>query len=280
MSTPKICIIGCGWLGLPLGAQMARSGWTVKGSTTRTPKMSQLAIEGIIPFHAVASPSLESEQLERLLDCDIAIVTVPPSSREGIGDWPLLVHQGIARALVNHGVREVILLSSTSVYPQENGVMKEADAARVPSLHSGVVMLDLEKVFVHHTEFRTTVLRLAGLVGGERHPAKFLRGSGVMKRPEAPVNLVHRDDVIGVITHLIQNELFGNTYNVTAPEHPSRRDFYNAASQDYGLKAPEWEEGNGAHRIIDGSALKSAMNYGFKYPDPLSWWKAWETVPA
>jgi nucleoside-diphosphate-sugar epimerase len=278
MPTTKISILGCGWLGLELGAQLARNGFTVKGSTTRNPKKAELAIQGIIPFQVFAGPSLEGEHLDRFLDCDIMIVTVPPSSREGIGDWPLLVHQGIASKLAKSNVKEVVLISSTSVYPQEGGTMKEEDAKRIPSLHSGVIMLDLENAFVQRKEFRTTVLRLAGLVGGERHPAKFLRGSGIMKNPDSPVNMIHRTDVIGIVQKVIDQKKFGATLNVCTPEHPKRKDFYNTAAKSYGVDEPLWDKSSGSDRIVNIQALISTLNYDFKYPNPLTWWKAWEKM--
>lgn len=46
----KISILGCGWLGLPLAKALIENGFSVKGSTTSTDKLTALENDGITPF--------------------------------------------------------------------------------------------------------------------------------------------------------------------------------------------------------------------------------------
>ena len=41
----EISIMGCGWLGLPLAAQLVKAGYNVKGSTTTPEKLEVLQAE-------------------------------------------------------------------------------------------------------------------------------------------------------------------------------------------------------------------------------------------
>jgi 3-hydroxyisobutyrate dehydrogenase-like beta-hydroxyacid dehydrogenase len=43
----KISILGCGWLGLPLAKAIVENGFSVKGSTTSTDKLTALENAGI-----------------------------------------------------------------------------------------------------------------------------------------------------------------------------------------------------------------------------------------
>ena len=46
----EISILGCGWLGLPLGEHLVREGQAVRGSTTTPARLSELAARDIEPF--------------------------------------------------------------------------------------------------------------------------------------------------------------------------------------------------------------------------------------
>jgi UDP-glucose 6-dehydrogenase len=46
----KISIVGCGWLGLPLGAKLVKNGHRVFGSTTSEEKIEEIKAAGIAPY--------------------------------------------------------------------------------------------------------------------------------------------------------------------------------------------------------------------------------------
>jgi len=56
-----------------------------------------------------------------------------------------------------------------------------------------------EQLFHENTNFQTTVIRLAGLIGPGRNPARFFAGKTNIPNGNAPVNLIHLDDCIGFI---------------------------------------------------------------------------------
>jgi nucleoside-diphosphate-sugar epimerase len=117
---------------------------------------------------------------------------------------------------------------------------------------------------------RSTVLRMAGLVGGSRKPGRFLAGKKDIPNGEAPVNLVHLDDCIGLIQSLIKQEAFGHTLNVVADGHPTRAAFYTAQAEKEGLEPPTFK-GNKelAYKIISNEQAKALLAYTFQHPDPM-----------
>jgi hypothetical protein len=54
-------------------------------------------------------------------------------------------------------------------------------------------------MFCSNSRFKTTVLRFGGLIGEDRNPFKFIAGRENMDNPDAPINLIHQADCIGII---------------------------------------------------------------------------------
>src|SRR5690606_29982067 len=73
-STPKICIIGCGWLGFPLAENLLSRGFKVYGSTTSAEKLSDLTDAGIHPFVF----NLDDSEA-KIPTCDHYFINIPPS---------------------------------------------------------------------------------------------------------------------------------------------------------------------------------------------------------
>ena len=113
------------------------------------------------------------------------------------------------------------------------------------------------------TAFKTTVLRFGGLIGGSRNPAKSLSGKTNIATPNAPINLIHQDDCIGIITAIIEQNFWCEKINASTPFHPTRKEYYTAKAKELGLPLPEFEENNSSGKVIDSSKLISELGYGF-----------------
>jgi NAD dependent epimerase/dehydratase family enzyme len=112
-------------------------------------------------------------------------------------------------------------------------------------------------------------LRCAGLAGYDRNIVKYFAGKKNLKMGNAPVNLIHRDDVIEIILKLLQKNIWNKTYNLCAPLHPLRKDIYPRLAIKYNYETPEYDtldtfEG----KIISGDFLAEQLQYSFKFPDP------------
>ena len=269
----RISIIGCGWLGLPLGEELCRQGYTVLGSTTHKEKMPQLAAAGIQPFQIQISPEgIRGEQLDHFFRTDILIVNIPPRSRrrtEVETEHPAEIRNLIEKA-ESFGIRKVLFISSTGVYANHNRVVTEIDPTH-PTTASGKALVKIEEWLQQRPDLEVTLLRLAGLVGGERKAGRFLAGKTNLPNGAAPVNLIHREDCIGVIKAIIQQEQWGEVFNLCADEHPTREAFYTTQAQLQGFEAPQFKSDNElSYKIISNQKVKQRLNYQLRYPDPMA----------
>ena len=109
--------------------------------------------------------------------------------------------------------------------------------------------------------FRSTIIRCGGLIGGERHPGKFLSGRTNLDGGNQPVNLIHLDDVVGFVKFVITQKLQQEVFNLVAPSHPSRRAYYQGFCQRRSLPLPEFTDSPVAGKTI--SSKKVEKLYAF-----------------
>jgi len=269
MNTGTISILGCGWLGLPLGKHLLTKGFSVKGSVTSPEKFGQISDAGISPYRIILHDSQVQIDDSAFFEADVLIISIPPRRIGGIERvFPAQIGQLIP-FILKSGIRKVIFISSTSVYP-ENFQMASEDNEPVPDKKSGKACLLAENLLNDQSDFKTTVLRFGGLIGADRNPSRFLLKSA---QPVAntPVNLIHQDDCIGIIEAIIDRELWGETLNACCPEHPLKKDFYGKAARISGLPEPLISSQAEAYKIIDSSKLLRMLNYQFKYPSPMDY---------
>ncbi|MBC7892359.1 MAG: NAD(P)H-binding protein [Sphingobacteriaceae bacterium] len=265
MSEKTIAILGCGWLGLPLGAELVRQGHRVKGSTTRAERLQLLTQAGIEPYQLTFTPQPEGDLAGFLENVDVLIVSIPPrAGKQGDAFHPqqIAALTSYLSPLTAH--RSLLYISSTSVYPDTGSEVTEADA--VLENHPLVQAEELLK----KTGLPLTVVRFGGLMGYDRIPGKYFIGKTVTTG-EVPVNFIHRDDSVGLLSEIIRQNSFGEIFNAVAPKHPVRREIYLKNAAQYGWEPPQFELPSTpeAFKIISPAKLIKRLNYRFHFPDPL-----------
>ncbi len=266
----RISILGCGWLGLPLGRYLVEQGFIVRGSTTEREKFEELRQAGILPFQIALEPELEGDDASAFLQSEILVINIPPLRREDIVDYHQAQFSALLPVLRDSPVDKVVFVSSTSVYPALNREVTEDDA-RNPESPSGRALLAVEEMLFQEPSFRTTVLRFCGLIGYDRNPARILGRLSSIGNARQPVNLVHRDDCIRIIFEVIRQGVWGEVFNACSPGHPSRREYYAQAAERSGLLLPPdaEEQGDAPFKIINSALLEERLGYSFLVPDPL-----------
>lgn len=267
----KISIIGLGWLGMPLAMALASRGYDVVGSKTTPDGVDAARMVGIECFPLVFTPEMECEpaDLERLLNVDALIITLPARRTAEGSELYFQAVQQLTDSALAHNVRRILFTSSTSVYGDHEGVMKE-DSPLLPVSRSGIVLKELENWFHGLPNTSVDVLRLGGLVGGDRHPGRFMAGKTQVKGGQHGVNLVHQDDVVAAITLLLSLPKGGHTYNLCAPAHPAKAEFYPALARQMGLVPPTFAEepSAGKGKIVDGDRICKELGFEYQHPDP------------
>lgn len=264
----KISILGCGWLGLPLGRQLLKDGHDIKGSTMQRENLGKLRDAGILPYLIKLNPALNADYDPGFFKADVLIINIPPKRREDIIDYHTAQIKNLIKVIKKGGIKKVIFISSTSVYPALNREVTEEDAQN-PGKNNGEALLAVENLLTEEDAFNTTVVRFCGLIGYDRKPGNFLAGKKLQSNGANPVNLIHRDDCIGIIEAIIKHGAWGETFNACSDKHPTRREYYEQAARKLGVKIPEFnDDALPAFKIINSEKLKSRLHYSFKFPDP------------
>ncbi len=262
----KICVIGCGWLGLPLAKKLIELNYSVHGSTTSKEKLSILEHAEIHPFLIQFSSEGVTGNLKSCLkDCQTLIVNIPPGLRKNPESDYVKQMKHFIDAVEDSSIENVLFIGSTSVYgdDEEYPIITEESPtsnAKIPKQ-----LLEVEALFTSNKKFKTTILRFSGLFAEDRHPAKFLSGKTNLKNDNAPVNLIHRDDCISIIISVVQHNIWSTIINASTPSHPTKKDYYNSICESLQLPLPEFNTTEiSKGKIIDSTKLVQLLNYDFK----------------
>jgi len=257
-----VSILGCGWYGKTLAKALLKNSVRVKGSATSSEKLQQLADLGTTP--CLVNFKADSEDYDpEFFKCDILIISIPPKTRQGESGDYLLKIQRIINAIDKYQIAKVIYISSTAVYGDSNSKVNELNDPQ-PDTESGGILLAAEHLFKKRLEFKTTIIRFAGLVGPGRHPGRFFAGKKAIPNGLAPVNLIHLDDCVGITLAIIERDAFGYVINASSPDHPSKSDFYSNATLQSGLIAPEFINELNSWKQINSVLTENLLHYEFK----------------
>ncbi len=270
----RISILGCGWLGLPLAEKLLTKGYIVKGSTTREEKLSLLEAKGIRASKIQLQPKMIGQHISQFFESDVLILNIPPGRKNpNVLDFHPQQIEAVIQQVKQSPIQQVILISSSSVYPLLNRIVKEEDIILgQASKASGQALRIVENKLQKETSFQTSILRMSGLMGGKRHPGRFFAGRKELPNGAAAVNFVHRIDAIGSIIGLIEQQHWGEVYNVCATIHPTKAVFYKKAAQSIALEPPTFKaEKAEGFNIISNEKIKQELNYQFVYDNPMDW---------
>ena len=260
----SISILGAGWLGFSLGEKLLQLNYQVNASTTHVEKLSAFERAGLKAFLIQLN---DADEIDHSFWTETLILSFPPGKSVDCSSYAIKVEHILKQ--LPELCKRVIMISSTSVYPKKTGHWKEDQMfeAETPEAQS---ILDAEQAVLTSNK-QAIILRLSGLVGYERNPARF----GTSRLPaNEPVNMIHRDDAIGVILRLLELESIQGIFNVCSPVHPSRQEFYEAGATALGVESPNLQTSVDAlTRTIDCEKLLAATQYDFQKENPLDFWK-------
>ncbi|MDI6048260.1 NAD(P)H-binding protein [Flavobacterium sp. XS2P24] len=264
----KISILGCGWLGFPLAKALLSKGFSVNGSTTSTEKLAVLENAGIEPFLITLSENKTTGNVTDFLkNTKTLIIDVPPKLRGSGTENFVSKIRNVIPFIEKSSVEKVLFISSTSVYNDDDAFVTEETIAK-PDTEGGKQLLETEQLLQSNLNFKTTVLRFGGLIGEDRNPIKFLAGRENLDNPDAPINLIHQEDSVGIILKIIENDVWNETFNAVAPSHPSRERYYTQKAVDLNLVLPKFNHKNPSiGKTILSTKIETVLNYTFTKPN-------------
>lgn len=254
----QISIIGCGWLGLPLGISLVSAGHEVSGSTTRENKLSQLKEAGIAPFLFQLDPMPKGRQFNNLFHTDLLFVNIPPGRKKNPPEFYEEQIKYLSYLVNQHKIPRVIFVSSTSFYPSINGPVDIGTPYDFDKGSSKAVV-QAEKQ-IRKVKAELLILRCGGLMGGERIPGRWFAGKET-KGAGTPVNYIHQEDVISLVGELIlQTSWDHKLMNVVSPDHPTRKQVHEAMAAKYGFEKPIWQlPAIIPHKVVQSSLRTSQL---------------------
>jgi nucleoside-diphosphate-sugar epimerase len=268
----KVSIIGLGWLGEAAGLLLQTQGYAVIGSSTRAEKVDFLRSKGLDAVHFALNPYPQGTDYSRLFDSEILVVTLPPRSRQGDGGAYLQQLASLRDLVANSAVKQVLFVSSTGIYPNANKEEPYTEEEEISEVTAGnAILQQAEALMGTSPRYDLTVLRMGGLMGGDRIPGIYFAGKEQVVG-HTRVNFIHQVDAAKMITWVIEQGLWNQIFNGVAPQHPLRREVYRHNANALGIPLPaSFQDASDEEvgRLISSEKIVST-GFTFEYPDPLT----------
>jgi nucleoside-diphosphate-sugar epimerase len=137
-----------------------------------------------------------------------------------------------------------------------------------PDIESGKQLVEVENLLRNNSNFQTTIIRFGGLIGEDRNIVKMLTGKSNVANPDAPINLIHQEDCIGIICEILKQvqhyKVWNETFNAVSPIHPTRKKYYTEKAKQLHLIAPIFTENEtNVGKIVSSEKLETILGYRF-----------------
>jgi len=276
----RVLIVGCGYVGLPLGAELVRQGHEVFGLRRSLLAENELKVAGVHPLAGDVTKPETLAKLSRQFDWVVNCVAAGGSA-ENYRHTYLEGNRNLVSWLADSPPKKFVYTSSSSVYEQKDGSVVTEKSRVEPDAETAKVLVEAEKVLLDaaaQKKFPAVILRVAGIYGpGRGHWFKqFVKGEARIEGDGSRfLNMIHRDDVAGCIIAALKNGRAGEVYNVVDDEPVSQVDFLKwlaatlgkplppAGSKDAGIVRKR----GATNKRVSNNKLKTELGYQFKFPN-------------
>ena len=239
----SVTIFGCGWVGRAL-----------RDALKPTFKVYCIVKSNLQDRSDYCLDDILQGNLE-LFRADSIVISIPAK-----GDYLKTLEQ--ISTLLNPK-SQIILLSSTSIYPKVSRYFSESSK-------------ELEQNLIFYAErylkakFKDIViLRLGGLMGYDRVCGRYTANK---KIDNCKVNYIHRDDAVAIIKRVIEQNIRAKIYNLVAPMHPLHLEVSSKNAKKFGFGATKYSNLEPLNRVVLSNKVVNELNYTFKKPNPLEFW--------
>jgi nucleoside-diphosphate-sugar epimerase len=279
----RVAILGCGYVGLELGARLRDIGHDVVGVRRSEAGLAAVEDAGLDP---VAADVTDADSLAAVPDVD-AVVFAASAGGRGAEAARATYVEGLETAVEQFGGRDdppdrLVYTSSTGVYGDHDGDWVDEDTALSPADDRTAALVDAEGVALDAAPelgIDPTVVRFGGIYGPDRFRLeRYLDGPVT----EGYLNLVHRADAAGMVAFLLAEGLARGEMVVGVDDEPvdradlSRwladqlgRDPPGTRSVEERLAAADVSEGRARRLRADkrcSNAKLRDLGYAFTYP--------------
>ena len=276
----RVLIIGCGYVGLPLGAELARLGHEVFGLTRSGSTAAALQERGIKSLAADITRRADLDSLPAPFDW---VVNTVSSNKGGVDDYRQIYLEGmrhILQWLEASPPKKLVHVSSTSVYGQTDGSMVKESSPAEPRGELGQILVATEQLLLEAARsknFPGVILRAAGIYGpGRGHLfLQYLKDQArIPGRGERLVNMIHRDDLAACIMTALKSGRPGEIYNASDDEPVPQIHFFRWLSETLGKNMPPFAREDEAaprkravtNKKVSNRKLRMELGCALRYP--------------
>ncbi len=276
----NITILGCGYVGSALADYWQEQGHFVTGTTTSWQRVAPLSE---LVSQVVLIKGDDPSAMESLVQGqDTIVVSVAPTgsqgaNEDGYSNTYLSTAKNLVKALEQTPrVKQIIYLSSCSVYGDRQGNWVDESATIVPQDHRSQVLYEAEQILLQANKEnqKVCILRLGGIYGPGRELIGMYGGLAGMIMPgkgDRVINWIHRDDIVRAIEFARLNELEG-IYNLVDDSQLTLREQVERVCYKYSLPSVYWDSSQfnrrGNSLRISNQKLKAA-GYQLVHPQLL-----------
>lgn len=276
----RVLIVGCGYVGLPLGIELVKLGHEVFGLRRGNSGDAELSAAGLKPL---AADITRPDDLARLPGPFDWVINTVSSTQGGVDEYRQVYLEGTRNLIAWLSAtppKKYIYTSSTSVYGQtDSSVVKESSPAE-PSSPTSQLLVETERLLLHAAQtqkFPAIILRVAGIYGPDRGHLfqQYLRNEArIAGKGDRIINMIHRDDLIAAIIAALKNGRPGEIYNAVDDEPVAQIHFFRWLSESLGKYMPPFatDEENTqrkrglTNKKVSNRRLKMELGVQFKHP--------------
>ncbi|MEW6302198.1 MAG: SDR family oxidoreductase [Verrucomicrobiota bacterium] len=276
----RVLIVGCGYVGIPLGKELVRQEHEVFGVRRTQDADAKLRAAGIQPL---AADITRREELEALPGPFDWVVNCVSSTRGGVEEYRAVYLDGTRNLLdwlKKAPPKKYVYTSSTSVYGQTDGSPVKETSLAQPASETSQVLVETENALLaaaRNDKFPAVILRVAGIYGPERGHLfqQYLKDEAkIAGNGERIINMIHLDDVVGVIIAALKSGQRGEIYNAVDDEPVSQLTFFRFLAESLGKAMPPFDaDANNPQRKrgltnkkVQNRRVKMELGYRFIHP--------------
>jgi nucleoside-diphosphate-sugar epimerase len=261
--------------------ELVRCGHIVFGLRRSALAGREMQAVGIKPLHADITQPESLKTLPREFDW---VVNCAASAGGSVDDYRKIYLEGnrnLVTWLAGSPLKKFVYTSSTSVYCQNDGSVVAEESPAAPAEETSKILVAAEKLLLAaaaERRFPAVILRVAGIYGPARgHWFKaFLRGAAHLEGEGARwLNMIHRDDLIGVIIAALERGRPGEIFNAADNEPVTQLKFFEWLAAELNRPLPPkvpvdpeaWRRRGVTNKRVSNAKLRAELKYEFKFPD-------------
>ncbi len=279
-SLKKVAVIGCGYVGKTVANCWYKQGYFVTGTTTREEKLSELESCTHQRFILIGN---NLPELEKVIDNQntILVSIAPISDRqvdpETYAETYIPTVQNLVKVLNNNStVKQVIYLSSSSVYGDKKGGLVDENSPLYTENDYSKVLVQAEQIMlgIDREDLKVCILRLGGIYGPKRELNKRLgrfAGETIPGDGKNYAGWIHLDDIVSAIEFVHQKGCQG-IYNLVNDVKLTSKELFDLICDRQNLERVSWDESksyfSSLNAIIDNNKIKQE-GYNFIHSNTL-----------